>query len=139
MYLNRGGSPLDLCLRAERAAMTELSVLDGKLNVEVRGWDKVWSLRSHLEIPVEDVIRVYADPEIAKHWWKGVRMLGTHVPGIIAAGTFYHHGDWIFWDVHRPEKAVVIDLRHEHYAKLIVEVENPAETVAEIQAVLPPA
>ncbi len=116
--------------------MTELSVSDGKLIVEVKGWDKLWSLRSHLAIPVVDVVRVYADPEIAQHWWKGLRLAGTHVPGIIAAGTFYQHGDWVFWDVHNPEKAVVVELRHERYAKLIVEVENPSETVSAIQTKL---
>ena len=52
---------------------------------------------------------------------------------MLAAGTFYHHSQWVFWDVHNPEKVVVIELRHEHYAKLIVEVEDPAATVAAIQ------
>ncbi len=116
--------------------MTELSISDGRLIVEVKGWDKLWSLRSHLTIPVEDVVRVYADPEIAQHWWKGLRLAGTNVPGIITAGTFYEHGNWIFWDVHDPEKAVVIELRHERYAKLIVEVENPPEIVSTVQAKL---
>jgi hypothetical protein len=117
--------------------MTRLSVSEGKLIVEVEGWDKLWSLRSHLAIPVQDVVRIYADPEIAQSWWKGLRLAGTHVPGVIAAGTFYHHGDWIFWDVHDPGNAVVIELQHERYAKLIVEVENPAATVAAIQRELP--
>jgi len=116
--------------------MTELSVLDGKLNVEVKGWDKLWALRSHLSIPVEDVVRIYADPEIVQGWWKGLRVAGTNVPGVLTAGTFYRHGNWIFWDVHNPDKAVVIELRHEHYAKLIVEVENPADTVAVIESQL---
>ncbi|MBZ5586141.1 MAG: hypothetical protein LAQ30_28930 [Acidobacteriia bacterium] len=117
--------------------MTQLSLSEGKLTVQVKGWDKLWSLRSHLEIPIQDVVRVYADPEIAHGWWKGLRVGGANVPGIITAGTFYQHGNWIFWDVHNPEKAVVIELRHEHYAKLIVEVDDPAAAVAAAQAALP--
>jgi hypothetical protein len=113
--------------------MTQLSVSDGKLNIEVKGWDRLWALRSHLSIPLEDVVRVYADSQIAEPWWKGLRVAGTNLPGVLAAGTFYHHSQWVFWDVHNPEKVVVIELRHEHYAKLIVEVEDPAATVAAIQ------
>ena len=102
--------------------MTQLSVSDGKLTIEVKGWDRLWALRSHLSIPLEDVVRVYADSQIAEPWWKGLRVAGTNLPGVLAAGTFYHHSQWVFWDVHNPEKVIVIELRHEHYAKLIVEV-----------------
>ena len=113
--------------------MTEIKVVDGNLIVEVEGWDKFWSLRSHLTIPAAHVSKVYADPEIAKPWWKGLRVGGAQIPGVVTAGTFYHHHNWIFWDVHHAEKTVVIDLHHEHYAKLIVEVADPAETVARLQ------
>ena len=116
--------------------MTEITVADGNLIFEVEGLDKLWSLRSHLRIPMAHVARVYADPEIAQHWWLGLRMMGTHVPGVIAAGTFYQHGDWVFWDVHHPENAVVVELHDERYKKLIVEVSDPAETVARVQAAL---
>jgi len=116
--------------------MTQLSVADRKLVLEVEGWDKLWSLKSRLEIPLEHVVRIYADPNIAQSWWKGLRVAGTHVPGVIAAGTFYRHGGWVFWDVHNPDKAIVVELRDERYAKLIVEAQDPAETVAAIQTVL---
>ncbi len=117
--------------------MTIISVSEGNLIVEVEGWDKLWSLRSRLAIPIHHVVRVYADPKIAEPWWKGLRVAGTYLPGVIAAGTFYHHGNWVFWDVHKPENAVVIDLRDERYEKLIVEVGDPAETVARLKTTLP--
>ena len=116
--------------------MTTVSVADGNLIVEVDGWDKLWSLRSRLVIPIQHVIRVYADSSISNGWWQGLRVAGTHVPGVITAGTFYHHGKWVFWDVHHPEKAVVVDLRDERYEKLIVEVPDPAETVARLESAI---
>jgi hypothetical protein len=119
--------------------LTLVNVSDGKFVLEVEGWDKLWSLKSHLSIPIKHVVRVYADSTIAEPWWKGLRIAGTHVPGVIAAGTFYHHGDWVFWDVHHPENVVVIDLRDERYAKLIIEVQDPADTVARLEAALPKA
>jgi len=88
---------------------------------------------------IHHVIRVYADSSIAEHWWKGLKLAGTDLPGVISAGTFYHHGNWVFWDVHNPEKAIVVDLRDERYEKLIIEVPDPADTVARLEATLPKA
>jgi hypothetical protein len=119
--------------------MTSVSVAQGNLIVEVKGWDKLWSLRSHLTIPLQHVSRVHADTTIAEGWWKGLRVGGTNLPGVITAGTFYHHGNWVFWDVHDPAKTIVIDLRDERYEKLIVEVADPVETVGRLSAALPPA
>ena len=116
--------------------MTKIAVSDGNLIVEVEGWDKLWSLKSQLVIPMDHVVHVYADSRIAENWWKGLRVAGTYVPGVITAGTFYHHREWVFWDVHRPERAVVIDLRDERYKKLIVEVPDPAEAVARLEPML---
>jgi hypothetical protein len=52
---------------------------------------------------------------------------------VITAGTFYQHGEWTFRDVYNRERAIVIDLAGERYAKLMIEVENPEETVDPIR------
>lgn len=116
--------------------MTIVSVSDGNLVVEVEGWDKLWALRSRLAIPIQHVTGVHADSTIAEGWWHGLRVAGAQVPGVITAGTFYHHQNWVFWDVHNPEKTIVIDLKDERYGKLIVEVEDPAETVMRVRDAL---
>ena len=77
-----------------------------------------------------------ANPEVALQWRKGVRAPGTHVPGVITAGTFYQEGEPVFWDVHDPEKTVVIQLRDERYARLVIEVDDPHATAAAIQKAL---
>src|SRR5207249_7805311 len=59
--------------------MTEISLEKKKLVVEMKGWDKLWALKSRLEIPLEHIKAVRADAEIAKAP-KGIRMPGTHVP-----------------------------------------------------------
>ena len=38
----------------------------------------------------------------------------------------------MFWDVHNPERTIVIELEHERYKKLIIEVENPEQEVEKI-------
>jgi len=117
--------------------MVDLSLQDGKLMLHVLGADKLWALKSSLEIPLEHITGIRADPEIARGWLHGIRMPGTQIPGVITAGTFYQHGQRVFWDVHHPEKTVVIELHDERYNELIVEVENPQMAVQQISAFLP--
>lgn len=112
--------------------MTEVRVTEGRLIIEVQGWDKLWSMTSRLEIPLENVLDVRPADEDAG----GVRLLGTSLPGVITAGTFLQEGSRVFWDVHNPAKAIAIDLRDERYSKLIIEVEDPAETIGAVKHAL---
>src|SRR6185312_1974465 len=89
--------------------MTDLSIVDGKLIVHVHGADQLWALKSSLEIPVQHIAGVHADPSVARGWYHGIRMPGTNVPGVITAGTFYQHGQRVFWDVHNPDNTIVIE------------------------------
>jgi hypothetical protein len=110
--------------------MVDLWIEGGNLVLHVRGADKLWAFKSSLEVPLQHVAGIRADPEVARGWWHGVRMPGTNVPGVITAGTFYQDGKRVFWDVHNPDNTVVIDLRDEGYAELIVEVADPNATVS---------
>jgi len=113
--------------------MTEVEITGGALIVHVKGMDRLWSLKSQLEIPLSHVLGAEADPQVASGHPKGLRAPGTHLPGVITAGTFYQEGDRVFWDVHDPEKAIVIRLEDERYARLVIEVEDPSTTVAAIE------
>jgi hypothetical protein len=116
--------------------MVDLSIADGKLSLHVRGADKLWAFKSSLEIPLAHIASVQADAEVARGWWHGIRMPGTNLPGVITAGTFYLDGNRVFWDVHNPEKTIVINLHDERYNKLVVEVDDPQTAVRLIQAAL---
>ena len=112
--------------------MTKVSVIDINLTIEVQGLDKLWSLTSRLEIPVEHVIDVRpADDHV-----EGIRMPGTYIPGVITAGTFVQEGNSVFWDVHDPTKAIALDLQDERYSKLIIEVADPTETISALKHAL---
>jgi hypothetical protein len=116
--------------------MTEVELTRDALVVHVQGMDRLWALKSRLEIPLSHVVGAELDPEIAREWHKGIRAGGTHVPGVVTAGTFYQEGERVFWDVHDPEQTVVIQLRDERYARLVIEVDDPHTTAVAIQGAL---
>jgi len=113
--------------------VVDVSIESDKVVFEVIGWDKLWSLRSRLEIPLAHIKGAAADPRPALGWFQGLGLLGTNVPNIFRAGTFYQEGRLIFWDVRNPQNTIAVDLEHEHYDRLIVEVADPAAAVALIQ------
>jgi hypothetical protein len=109
--------------------MVTITIEGDKALFEVEGWDKLWSLRSLLEIPLSHIKGAHIDPHPAMGWFQGLKLGGTDVPNIFRAGTFYQEGDLVFWDVHHPEKTIVVELEHERYGKLIIEVEDSRAAV----------
>jgi len=116
--------------------MARIELHGDKLVVHVTGADRIFAFRSELEIPLEHVAAVARDEDEARTWHHGVRAPGTNLPGVITAGTFHEHGERVFWDVHHPERAIALSLRDERYARLVVEVDDPDETIAAIDAAL---
>lgn len=116
--------------------MVNVSVEGDRVRFDVEGWDKLWALKSQLEIPLEHITSVRADPEPARGWWHGFRLPGTQIPGVLTAGTFYQSDGAVFYDVHDPERTVVLDLDHEHYKRLVIEVEDPVATVGKLRAAI---
>ncbi|PWI05975.1 hypothetical protein DIZ27_36050 [Streptomyces sp. NWU339] len=101
----------------------------GILTAEFQGLDKLWTLKSRLEIPLAHVRGATHDPGMAREP-KGVRVAGSYFPGLITAGRFRRNGERLFWDVKNPDKAIVIELADaEHYDRLVLEVDNPRATV----------
>jgi hypothetical protein len=118
------------------AAMVDVQIEGDRAIFQVEGFDRLWSLRSRLEIPLSHILAVEANVDLVGRWWHGFKLIGTDVPGLLAAGMFYFHGELAFWDVHHPAKTIIVSLDHEWYKKLIVEVADPHETVAQLQAAL---
>jgi len=125
-----------IAIALQEPARGRLSIAEGKLTLHVRSADRLWALKSTLEVPLVHIAGVRADPEAARGWYHGIRMPGTNVPGVITAGTFYQDGKRVFWDVHDPAKAVVIDLRDEPFNELVIEVADPQAAVRLIQDAL---
>ena len=116
--------------------MVDLNIKNGTVVFEVLGLHKLWTLKSRIMVPLRHIRAVRADPTVKLGWWKGWRVPGTHIPGVIVAGTYYQGGKRIFWDVVRPADAVVVELIDEPYDQLIIEVVDPGAAVHRLEAAL---
>jgi hypothetical protein len=116
--------------------MVEVHITDDVVLFEVLGMHRLWALKGHVKVRRENIRSVRHDPTVTLGWWEGWRMPGTHIPGLIVAGTYYRDGQKRFWDVTDPRKTIVVDLVNEEYDRLIIDVENPEATVARIEASL---
>lgn len=108
--------------------MVDVRIEGDTVVFDVRGLHKLWAFKSRLAVPRASVLGARHDPE-AVRGWKGWRVPGTHVPGLLIAGTFYRDGHRIFWDVRDPANTVVVDLDGQDYNQLVIEVEDPAAVV----------
>ncbi len=110
--------------------MVSVTSKDNTFIFEIKGWHKIWALESKITIPKEKILEAYQNNEEFT-FWKGFRMPGTEIPGIITAGTFYKKGR-NFWDVMNKKKAIIVALENHYYKKLIIEVENPEVVMNEL-------
>jgi len=110
--------------------MVNITIHSDRVTFKVEGLDQLWAFRSELDIPLAHITGVEANPAQVGTWWHGFKLIGTDVPGLFAAGTFYYHGELVFWDVRHPEQTIIVSLAHERYKKLIVEVEEPESSAA---------
>ncbi len=116
-----------------REPMVKIEVRGTDLEVEVLGLHKLWALKSRLRVPLTAVKRARRlEADTVRSWWKGWRLPGTQVPGVIVAGSYRLRGEWHFWDVALAEHAIAIELSSAFYAALFVEVAQPDEVLAEL-------
>ena len=116
--------------------MAQVRIDSANLVVAIDGFARLLALKRRLRVPLTHVRGATSDPGIVRES-KGWNAPGARLPGFGAAGTFRHEGERVFWDVRHPQKAIVIELEHEHYQRVIVEVEDPNSVVDMINNALP--
>jgi len=120
--------------------MVEIRVEPEEVVVEVKGWHQLWALKRKITFPRAALrsVRPLSASE-AHGWWKGLRMPGTHVPGVIVAGTYRQNGAWHFWDVSHGDRALELVLDGQRYERLFVEVEDRDRVLRELAAATAPS
>ena len=116
--------------------MVTIEIHADRVTFEPQGWHKLWTLRDKLEIPLGHITAVRRNPGLMLGWFDRLKVIGTQLPNLFSAGTFFGADGLEFWDVANPDRAIVVDLEHEKYRRLVVEVEDPEGAVARIRAAL---
>jgi hypothetical protein len=96
---------------------------DDRLLVRPVGLVRLWALSSGVEVPVTSVVDVGVSRP--REVPRGYRLPGTHLPGVMTAGTYRSHGDKALWMVGRNQEVLVIELTGERYRHLVLGVEDP--------------
>ncbi len=108
--------------------MVKVTELENEFEFKIKGIHKLWAFKNKIIIRKENILTVSQNKDEFTIW-KGWRKPGTEIPGIITAGTFIKKGNRNFWDVCKKKKVITIQLQNSNYNKLIIEVENPEETI----------
>jgi hypothetical protein len=118
--------------------VVEISLGSDQLLIRILGWSRWWCLKSRLEIPLTHIRSVRSDGDLPKGFW--IRLPGTYIPGLIKAGIYTNGGGrWSFWDIRRARNRIIVfELFGWKYDLVVVEVENPAATIAMVQGALEP-
>jgi len=109
----------------------EIHIEGDQLALTVQGMHKIFAMKMGMKIPLSHIKAIRHDPEATKGF-QGVRLIGTGMGDYLRAGSFMDKQGLVFWDVHNHDKALIIDLDHEEYHKLVVEVADPQKVVAEV-------
>ena len=120
--------------------MAKIEITPTSLVVQIEGFDRLLALisglsggvKARLQVPLEHVTGVDASVPEAHGFWKGWTIVALSLPGSVTVGRLFHRGEWNFWDVRNPDKAIVVHLHDEHYAQLVIGVDDPAGVAAEI-------
>jgi hypothetical protein len=107
---------------------------DDQLLVRPVGLVRLWALSKGHDCPVTNITDVGVSPR--KGLVKGWKVPGTHLPGIMTAGTFRSHGEKDLWMVGRAKEVLVIELHDQPYRHLIVQVEDPHAAVEALRAAM---
>lgn len=99
---------------------------------KLSGFHQIWALKSSITVPKKDIVRAYQDREELKKF-PGFR-LGTHIPFIITAGTYFWKGKSNFWDVMVEKNTIIVELQNHIYSKLYIQVKNPEETLKQLNS-----
>lgn len=94
---------------------------------KLEGAQKFLALKSLVRIPLENIDII--STETVKPLWLAGR-LGTHMPPIFWAGTFWTREGKTFYYVRNRSKCITLKLRDHEYSKVVMEVDDK-ENVAD--------
>ncbi|MEJ6400326.1 hypothetical protein [Nicoliella lavandulae] len=105
----------------------KVELTNDQLIILPQGVNKLAALKSKIVIPLRNVAGASIDTGILNES-KGFKNLGTALPNYWA-GSFVKDGEKTFFNIKRGNKPLVIQLKNEHYQRLVLGVDNPEHLV----------
>jgi hypothetical protein len=116
--------------------MPQLELTDHELIVRMGKWEQMMALSADVRVPLAQVRSATQDDGFGgpSGFKLGLRLPGTHVPFVVAAGTFLKAGDRQFVFTRRKLHTVVIELTGNEWTRLVIGVPDANAAVARIDA-----
>jgi hypothetical protein len=118
--------------------MASATIEDGVLTLSLRTWDKIFSVHGSLHVPLAHITAVSVGPAPAVPIL--TKVIGTNMPGVMAAGTFFDSQGLLFYDYGANAECLILDVDHERFHRIVVEIDAPQAAAAvaeELKAELP--
>lgn len=113
--------------------MPQLELSERTLTVHLSKWEQLFSFIHEVQVPLADV--QIANAANGRGAYKlGWRLPGTHVPYVLAAGTFISNGARQFVYKRHGLQSLVIELTGNQWARLIIGVQDASEEASRINA-----
>ena len=121
--------------------MAQVEIIDNELIIHMEGMEHhflfLWG--KNITVPLVHVEGADYNPATAKALYHGPKLMGVGVPGRGTFGLYVGEPEpgepsLTLWDVSDPNTAIVIRLAHEKYKSIVVGVDNPEQTVQNINA-----
>ncbi|MDB5745243.1 MAG: hypothetical protein JWP72_91 [Massilia sp.] len=116
--------------------MPRLELTDNELVVHLDKWEQLWALHGSIRVPLAKVRGATDDSGFGGvgGMGLGLRIPGTHIPFVVAAGTFLKRGDRQFVYTRRRLQTVVIELADNEWTRLVIGVPDAQAEAARINA-----
>jgi hypothetical protein len=101
--------------------MVKVEIGKKEVVFKLEGAQKFLAVKSSVRIPFKKIAGV--STEKAKPLWLAGRV-GTHLPGVFMAGTFWTRQGKTFYYVKDRSKCVTLNLKNHQYKKVVFQVKN---------------
>lgn len=112
--------------------MAKIFFTGDTLVLKLEGAKKVLALKDTVKVPLRCIKSVTSD-EVPFKLFYGLRRPGTHLPGVIVAGTFFTRGGKTFYYMRNRKKCITLHLKNHEYSQVIFEVEDKEKTAEQIR------
>ncbi|MGB3292815.1 MAG: hypothetical protein WBB01_07515 [Phormidesmis sp.] len=97
-----------------------LTIQDGAIQIQLTSAERLWAfhLSHQIEIPLDSIQSVRLERPATT--WKELRAPGTHLPGLIKAGTYYTERGREFWYAQGDQNCLCLDIAAGYYKRIVL-------------------